>query len=98
MKPKHLDRPQVAGCSTGHKSHLLHFSGWVSVILGSYHADVCSSVHLSVKFDFNQLCEAIKTCAQLLIGSDRCIGGNCMVPTAQTLAPNDVKITRWQLP
>ena len=52
------------------------FSKMVYVILGSsYHTDVCSIVYCFDKFGFNQLFEAIKTgCAQLLIGSDGCIG------------------------
>ena len=57
----------------------------------------------SDKFGLNQLFEAIKTgCAQLLIGSDGCIELESVAPnmisTAQTLAPNDVKIKRWQCP
>ena len=28
VKPKHLDRPLVAGCSIGHKSRPLHVNGW----------------------------------------------------------------------
>ncbi len=28
VKPMHLDRPLVAGCTTGYKSHFLLVSGW----------------------------------------------------------------------
>ena len=50
LNPKHLNRHLVAGCSTGHKSFLLHVNGWemdntekvASVVLGSsYHTEVC---------------------------------------------------------
>ena len=43
----------------------------------------------------------IHSFALLVIGSDGCLCGNSrvtVISTAQTLAPNDVKNTRWQRP
>lgn len=56
VKPKHLNHPQVTGCSIGHNPSIFNFSEstpqilcflpkMVSVILDPFHhADVCSSV------------------------------------------------------
>ena len=50
MRLKHLDCPLLAGCSIETKE-----------VGSSYHTDVCSSVHFSDEFGFNQLFEAVKT-------------------------------------
>ena len=91
MKPKLIDRLlHVSGWDMSQTKNSKYssdkfFPKMVSVILGSsYHAGVCSRVTFSDKSGFNEIFEAMKmgcnviidSCTQLVIGSNRCIGGN----------------------
>ena len=51
VKPNHLDRPLVAGCSVAHNSHLLHVGRRAK--LKKVGASLCSGFHAADEFGFN---------------------------------------------
>lgn len=78
VKPNHLHRPLVAGCSIGHKPGLLHVSGWGMdqtkrikvhvkwIFLKDWCMFKCS---FSYEFGFNYSFDAIKTEWNVFTGS-----------------------------